>query len=281
MVLLQVPTSVSEIYPVNITKTELSVSWEPPVNHTHTVDFLVSVSNVSIVGSSEYLVVGKRSVSAIVCSSQSSPRIDFRSNYNVMVKRRCTDIDPNKGFSIGTECEKAQLTTMGLIRFPDEEFLSPRISTPYIQLKDDKAKGEIDMSKEGKNFASTIFKNEHKTRKSETEGIQNQDKTGTKANKQKPPPYEKKRTPDMGLKPGAQEEQNVQMKRSSKFGDTLQLQRGETPTHDRQDCSEMAALGEDSVQQLYHNFTTTRIYTGISQRQKEDTCNEHIYANYT
>ncbi|KAK3099564.1 hypothetical protein FSP39_006338, partial [Pinctada imbricata] len=43
-------------------------------------------------------------------------------------------------------------------------------------------------------------------RKSETEGIQNQDKTGTKANKQKPPPYKKKRTPDMGVKPGAQEE---------------------------------------------------------------------------
>ncbi|KAK3101601.1 hypothetical protein FSP39_004763 [Pinctada imbricata] len=42
--------------------------------------------------------------------------------------------------------------------------------------------------------------------KSETEGIQNQDKTGTKANKQKPPPYEKKRTPDMGVRPGAQEE---------------------------------------------------------------------------
>ncbi|KAK3104782.1 hypothetical protein FSP39_009992 [Pinctada imbricata] len=40
----------------------------------------------------------------------------------------------------------------------------------------------------------------------ETEGIQNQDKTGTKANKQKPPPYEKKRTPDMGVRPGAQEE---------------------------------------------------------------------------
>ncbi|KAK3109020.1 hypothetical protein FSP39_021316 [Pinctada imbricata] len=43
-------------------------------------------------------------------------------------------------------------------------------------------------------------------RKSETEGIQNQDKTGTKANKQKPPPYEKKRTPDMRVIPGAQEE---------------------------------------------------------------------------
>ncbi|KAK3084197.1 hypothetical protein FSP39_009888 [Pinctada imbricata] len=43
--------------------------------------------------------------------------------------------------------------------------------------------------------------------KSETEGIQNQDKTGTKANKQKPPPYEKKRTPDMGVRPGAQEEE--------------------------------------------------------------------------
>ncbi|KAK3094891.1 hypothetical protein FSP39_007575 [Pinctada imbricata] len=42
--------------------------------------------------------------------------------------------------------------------------------------------------------------------KSETEGIQNQDKTGTKGNKQKPPPYEKKRTPDMGVRPGAQEE---------------------------------------------------------------------------
>ncbi|KAK3096674.1 hypothetical protein FSP39_002279, partial [Pinctada imbricata] len=42
--------------------------------------------------------------------------------------------------------------------------------------------------------------------KSETEGIQNQDKTGTKANKQKPPPHEKKRTPDMGVRPGAQEE---------------------------------------------------------------------------
>ncbi|KAK3092646.1 hypothetical protein FSP39_005351 [Pinctada imbricata] len=34
--------------------------------------------------------------------------------------------------------------------------------------------------------------------------MQNQDKTGTKANKQKPPPYEKKRTPDMGVRPGAQ-----------------------------------------------------------------------------
>ncbi|KAK3091526.1 hypothetical protein FSP39_020508 [Pinctada imbricata] len=43
-------------------------------------------------------------------------------------------------------------------------------------------------------------------RKSETEGIQNQDKTGTKANKQNPPPHEKKRTPDMGVRPGAQEE---------------------------------------------------------------------------
>ncbi|KAK3090487.1 hypothetical protein FSP39_012238 [Pinctada imbricata] len=43
-------------------------------------------------------------------------------------------------------------------------------------------------------------------RKSQTEGIQNQDKTGTKANKQKPPPHEKKRTPDMGVRPGAQEE---------------------------------------------------------------------------
>ncbi|KAK3101076.1 hypothetical protein FSP39_000772, partial [Pinctada imbricata] len=40
----------------------------------------------------------------------------------------------------------------------------------------------------------------------ETEGIQNQDKTGTKANKQKPPPYEKKRTPDVGMRRGAQEE---------------------------------------------------------------------------
>ncbi|KAK3090003.1 hypothetical protein FSP39_008408 [Pinctada imbricata] len=40
----------------------------------------------------------------------------------------------------------------------------------------------------------------------ETVGIQNQDKTGTKANKQKAPPYEKKRTPDMGMRPGAQEE---------------------------------------------------------------------------
>ncbi|KAK3100772.1 hypothetical protein FSP39_025107 [Pinctada imbricata] len=36
-------------------------------------------------------------------------------------------------------------------------------------------------------------------------GIRNQDKTGTKANKQKPPPYEKKRTPDMRVRPGAQE----------------------------------------------------------------------------
>ncbi|KAK3105611.1 hypothetical protein FSP39_001698 [Pinctada imbricata] len=43
-------------------------------------------------------------------------------------------------------------------------------------------------------------------KKSETEGIQNQDKTGTKANEQKPPPYEKKRTPDMEVRPGAQEE---------------------------------------------------------------------------
>ncbi|KAK3091608.1 hypothetical protein FSP39_021142 [Pinctada imbricata] len=40
----------------------------------------------------------------------------------------------------------------------------------------------------------------------ETEGIQNQDKTGTKANKQKPPTFEKKRTPDMGVRTGAQEE---------------------------------------------------------------------------
>ncbi|KAK3092582.1 hypothetical protein FSP39_004597 [Pinctada imbricata] len=46
-------------------------------------------------------------------------------------------------------------------------------------------------------------------RKSETEGIQNQDKTETKANKQKPPPHEKKRTPDMGVRPGAQEEQRL------------------------------------------------------------------------
>ncbi|KAK3091638.1 hypothetical protein FSP39_021434 [Pinctada imbricata] len=45
-------------------------------------------------------------------------------------------------------------------------------------------------------------------RKSETEGIQNQDKTGTKANKQKPPPHEKKRTPDMEVRPGAQEEED-------------------------------------------------------------------------
>ncbi|KAK3104100.1 hypothetical protein FSP39_024411 [Pinctada imbricata] len=37
-------------------------------------------------------------------------------------------------------------------------------------------------------------------------GIQNQDKTGSKANKQKPPPYEKKRTPDMGVRSGAQDE---------------------------------------------------------------------------
>ncbi|KAK3098639.1 hypothetical protein FSP39_021476 [Pinctada imbricata] len=44
-------------------------------------------------------------------------------------------------------------------------------------------------------------------RKSETEGIQNQDKTETKANKQKPPPHEKKRTPDMRGRPGAQEEE--------------------------------------------------------------------------
>ncbi|KAK3105830.1 hypothetical protein FSP39_006666, partial [Pinctada imbricata] len=44
-------------------------------------------------------------------------------------------------------------------------------------------------------------------RKSETEGIQNQDKIGTKANKQKPPSHEKKRTPNMGVRPGAQEEQ--------------------------------------------------------------------------
>ncbi|KAK3086090.1 hypothetical protein FSP39_013397 [Pinctada imbricata] len=43
-------------------------------------------------------------------------------------------------------------------------------------------------------------------RKSETEGIQNQDKTETKANKQKPPPHEKKRTPDMRVRPGTQEE---------------------------------------------------------------------------
>ncbi|KAK3103145.1 hypothetical protein FSP39_016793 [Pinctada imbricata] len=32
------------------------------------------------------------------------------------------------------------------------------------------------------------------------------DKTGTKANKQKPPPHEKKRNPDMGVRPDAQEE---------------------------------------------------------------------------
>ncbi|KAK3102075.1 hypothetical protein FSP39_008553 [Pinctada imbricata] len=44
------------------------------------------------------------------------------------------------------------------------------------------------------------------SRKSETKGIQNQDKTGAKANKQKPPPYEKKRTPGIGVRPGAQEE---------------------------------------------------------------------------
>ncbi|KAK3088178.1 hypothetical protein FSP39_015729 [Pinctada imbricata] len=44
---------------------------------------------------------------------------------------------------------------------------------------------------------------QHKIDNSETEGIQYQDKTGTKANKQKPPPYEKKRTPDMGVRPGA------------------------------------------------------------------------------
>ncbi|KAK3089595.1 hypothetical protein FSP39_004893 [Pinctada imbricata] len=43
-------------------------------------------------------------------------------------------------------------------------------------------------------------------RKSETEVIQNQDKTETKANKQKPPPHEKKRTPDMRVRSGAQEE---------------------------------------------------------------------------
>ncbi|KAK3084669.1 hypothetical protein FSP39_017217 [Pinctada imbricata] len=43
-------------------------------------------------------------------------------------------------------------------------------------------------------------------KKSETEGMQNQDKTETKANKQKPPPHEKKRTPDMRVRPGAQEE---------------------------------------------------------------------------
>ncbi|KAK3082862.1 hypothetical protein FSP39_007402 [Pinctada imbricata] len=52
----------------------------------------------------------------------------------------------------------------------------------------------------------TLCTQNRKFRKSETEGIQNQDKTGTKANKQKPPPYEKKRTPDMGVRPGAQEE---------------------------------------------------------------------------
>ena len=36
--------------------------------------------------------------------------------------------------------------------------------------------------------------------------MQNQDKTGTKENKQKPLPYEKKRTPGMGVRSGAQEE---------------------------------------------------------------------------
>ncbi|KAK3093560.1 hypothetical protein FSP39_017309 [Pinctada imbricata] len=40
----------------------------------------------------------------------------------------------------------------------------------------------------------------------ETEGIRNQDTTGTKANKQKPPPYENKQTPDMGVRAGAQDE---------------------------------------------------------------------------
>ena len=33
-----------------------------------------------------------------------------------------------------------------------------------------------------------------------------QDKTGTKAIKQKPPPYEKRRIPGMGARSGAQEE---------------------------------------------------------------------------
>ncbi|KAK3108320.1 hypothetical protein FSP39_005584 [Pinctada imbricata] len=51
---------------------------------------------------------------------------------------------------------------------------------------------------------------EHKIDNSENqkpiEDTQNQDKTGTKANKQKPTPYEKKRTPDIGVRPGAQEE---------------------------------------------------------------------------
>ena len=35
---------------------------------------------------------------------------------------------------------------------------------------------------------------------------QNQDKTGTKAKKEKPPPHEQKRTPNMGVRSGAQEE---------------------------------------------------------------------------
>ncbi|KAK3096784.1 hypothetical protein FSP39_003252 [Pinctada imbricata] len=45
--------------------------------------------------------------------------------------------------------------------------------------------------------------------KSKIQKIRNrrhQYKTGTKASKQKPPPYEKKRTPDMGVRPGAQED---------------------------------------------------------------------------
>ncbi|KAK3098379.1 hypothetical protein FSP39_018961 [Pinctada imbricata] len=45
-------------------------------------------------------------------------------------------------------------------------------------------------------------------RKSQTEGTQNKtkDKTGNKVNKKKPPPYGKKRTPNIGARLGAQEE---------------------------------------------------------------------------
>ncbi|KAK3099263.1 hypothetical protein FSP39_001818 [Pinctada imbricata] len=51
-----------------------------------------------------------------------------------------------------------------------------------------------------------VFSTKSIIQKIRNRGIRNQDKTGTKANKQKPPPYEKKRTLDMRVRPGAQEE---------------------------------------------------------------------------
>ncbi|KAK3085070.1 hypothetical protein FSP39_023793 [Pinctada imbricata] len=55
-------------------------------------------------------------------------------------------------------------------------------------------------------IAILLENNMTSSRKLETESIQNQEKLGTKANKQKPPPHEKKRTPDVGVRPGTQEE---------------------------------------------------------------------------